>query len=122
VSEAPSIIVAIGHETRLFHAFVTTASVRDDAPSTITLYASTLADLAAFAANDPVLESTAAASPARLVLVDAMELTWQRARCREAGHRLIPADAWSVGPATLQRWLWRRLFAVLCDDPRPHER
>jgi hypothetical protein len=112
VSEAPSIIVTIGHETRLFHAFVTTASVRDDAPSTITLYASALADLAAFAADDLVLEPTAAASPARLVLVDAMELTWQRARCREAGHRLIPADARFVQPATLQRWLWQRLLAV----------
>jgi hypothetical protein len=112
VSEAPSIIVTIGHETRLFHAFVTTASVRDDAPSTITLYASALADLAAFAADDLVLEPTAAASPARLVLVDAMELRWQRARCREAGDRLISADARFVQPATLQRWLWQRLLAV----------
>ncbi len=110
-SGGPSIVVTIGHETRVFHAFITMAPVGYDAPSTITLYVSTRADLAAFAANDPI-ELGIADSCARLVLVDAMELTWQRARCRQAGHRLVPADVGFVGPEMLQRWLWRRLFAM----------
>jgi hypothetical protein len=57
-------------------------------------------------------EPSTAAAPARLVLVDAIELSWQRARYREAGHRLFPADAVLAGSTTLQRWLWRRLFAL----------
>jgi hypothetical protein len=111
MSGAPSIAVTIGSDTRVFCAFVTAASVRHDAPSTITLYSSTVTDLAGFAAEDLVPEPSAAASPARLVLVDAIELSWQRARYREAGHRLFPAGAVLAGPTVLQRWLWRRLVA-----------
>jgi hypothetical protein len=109
VSGGPSVLVTIGHRTCLFHAFVTVASIRFDAPSTITLCVSTLADLTTFAAPYLGLGITATASPARLILVDAMELTWQRARYREAGHRLMPVDRWLVGTTALQRWLWRRL-------------
>jgi hypothetical protein len=112
VSAAPSIVVTIGNDTRVFRAFVTAASVQHDAPSTITLYSSTVTDLAGFAAEDVTPEPSAAASSARLVLVDAIELSWQRARYREAGHRLFPADAVLAGPTTLQRWLWRRLLAM----------
>jgi hypothetical protein len=120
VSGAPSIVVSIGYETRVFHAFVTAALVRHDAPSTITLYRSTLTDLAGFAADEVMLEPPAAASSARLVLVDAMELTWQRAQWCAAGHRSFPADERFVGLATLQRWLWQRLQApdVSGDDLR----
>lgn len=39
------------------------------------------------AAEDVTPEPSAAASSARLVLVDAIELSWQRARYREAGGR-----------------------------------
>ena len=46
----PSIAVTIGRQTRLYHAFVTTAPVELDSPSTVTLYLSTLADVAGFAA------------------------------------------------------------------------
>jgi hypothetical protein len=109
VSGAPSIVVSIGHETRVFHAFVTSAPAVFDAPATLTLYASTWSDLAGFAANDAAFEPVEPQSPVRLVLVDALELTWQRARCHEAGYRLMPADAGFVGLTTLQQWLWRRL-------------
>jgi hypothetical protein len=121
-SSAPSILVTIGQQTRLFHAFVTAASARLDAPSTITLYASTSADLVKFAADDLAIEPAAAASPARLVLVDTMELLWQRARCREAGQRLVSADAWFVGPVTLERWLWRRLQTPTCQESSEGQR
>lgn len=106
--DAPSITVTIGHQTRIFHAFVTSAPVALDAPATLTLCASSSADLAAFAADD-MREPELAQSPARLVLVDAMELMWQRRRWREAGHQLLPADAHLAGLTTLQGWLWGRL-------------
>lgn len=44
----PSIDITIGRQTRLYHAFVTTAPVALDSPSTVTLYTSTLVDLAGF--------------------------------------------------------------------------
>lgn len=105
----PSIVVTIGRQTRLYHAFITSAPCRLDAPATMTLYASTLADVAVFAANEIVFDAGCARSCARLVLVDATELAWQRARCREERHLLAPADAGLVGASTLQQWLWRRL-------------
>ena len=81
----------------------------------MTLYASTLSDVAVFAANEVVLDASGARSCARLVLVDATELAWQRARCREGRHLLAPADAGLVGATTLQHWLWRRLRESLAD-------
>ena len=108
-SRAPGIVVTIGQQSRLYYAFVTSAPCRLDAPATLTLYASTLADVALFAANEVVLDAAHSQAWARLVLVDASELAWQRARCREARHLLAPADAGLVGPSTLQCWLWRRL-------------
>jgi hypothetical protein len=48
---------------------------------------------------------------ARLVLVDAMELAWQRATCRGHHHTFLPADPVLVGLNTLQHWLWQRLRA-----------
>jgi hypothetical protein len=114
-SSAPSILITIGEQTRFFHAYVTSAPRVLDAPATMTLFASTLGDVAGFAAPEFAVEPRTARSPGRLVLVDAMELTWQRARCREAGHRLVPVDAGLVGLTALQRWLWRRL--QMSDDP-----
>jgi len=114
-STAPSIVVTIGRQSRLFHAFVTSAPFRLDAPATLTLYASTLADVAVFAENEIALDATSARSCARLILVDAAELAWQRARCREQRYLLAPADGGLVGANTLQHWLWRRLQRPLGD-------
>jgi hypothetical protein len=122
VSGAPSIIVTIGYETRVFHAFVTSAPVALDAPATLTLYASTSADLANLVGANVTLDAVADQSAARLVLVDGMELTWQRARCREAGHRLVPVDGGFIGLTTLQRWLWRRLLKSPFDEVLNHGR
>jgi hypothetical protein len=115
-SICPSIIVTIGKQTRLYHAFVTSAPCRVDPPSTMTLYAATLGDVAAFAA-DPIEPSVMRArTRARLVLVDATELGWQRARCREAQHVLVPADGGLVSLNTLQHWLWQRLRTPVADE------
>jgi hypothetical protein len=42
------------------------------------------------------------------VLVDALELAWQRAKYRGNQHLLLPADPALVGLNTLQQW-WQRL-------------
>jgi hypothetical protein len=112
----PSIAVTIGRQTRLYHAYVTTAPAALDSPSTLTLYLSTLADVAGFAAN-PVThdarDNGSARAEARLVLVDAGELAWQRARCRGNHHLFAQADPVLVGLTTLQLWLWQRLQAPI---------
>ena len=108
-STTPSIAVTIGRQTRLYHAFITTSPPALDAPSTLTLYAGPLKDIAGLAADDLALETEKAGTPSRLVLIDATELGWQRASCRAKAHRLMPADPILVGFTTLQQRLWQRL-------------
>jgi len=116
-SATPSITVAIGRQARVFHAFVTTAPAALDAPSTVTLYAAGLADVSGLAAEPLRFEAIRAPIPARLVLIDAVEFTWQRARYREAQHLLAAADPVLVGLNTLQHWLWHRLKTGAASDP-----
>ena len=107
----PTIVVAIGRQAQQFHAVVTTAPPPLDAPATLTLYDATLADVSGLAASPPVLHQERADARARLVLVEATEFAWQRARWREAHHLFTPADPVLVNLNTLQRWLWYRLRA-----------
>jgi hypothetical protein len=107
----PSIDITIGRQTRLYHAFVTTAPAALDSPSTVTLYTSTLSDLAGFAASDIPHDNGNGHTGARLVLVDAGELAWHRARCRGHHFVLAPADPVLVSLTSLQHWLWQRLQA-----------
>jgi len=111
LSITPSITVTIGRHTRQFFAFVTTAPVDLDSPGTVTLHAASFADVAGFAADPIADEHARRGVPARLVLVDAMELAWQRAKYHGHQHRLVPADPGLVGLNTLQHWLWQRLKA-----------
>lgn len=111
--DTPSIAVSIGPLTRVYHAFVTTAPASLDAPATVTLYAATVSDVVGMAADPDTLDNARASAPARLVLVDATELAWQRRRYREARHRLTPADPILVGRNTLQHWLWHRFKAPI---------
>jgi hypothetical protein len=110
-SLTPNITVTIGHDTRLYFAFVTTAPADLDSPATITLHASTFSDVAGFAAEPFTHSERLARTAARLVLVDAMELAWQRATYRGHQHLLLTADPVLVGLNTLQHWLWQRLQA-----------
>ena len=111
LSITPSVTVTIGRQTRLYFAFVTTAPVELDSPSTVTLHAATFSDVAGFVADPITCDETRAKTPARLVLVDALELAWQRAKYRGHQHCLLPADRVLVGLNTLQHWLWQRLQA-----------
>ena len=111
LSMTPSIAVTIGQHTRLYFAFVTTAPANLDSPSTMTLHASTFSDVGGFAAEPIAHDELHGRTPARLVLVEAMELAWQRARYRGNQHLLLPADPGLVGLNTLQHWLWQRLQA-----------
>ena len=108
-SITPSIEVTIGRQTRLYHAFITTAPAALDAPSTLTLYAGSLSDVVGFAVDPSSMEAARARTPSRLILIDTTELAWQRARCRTSAHRLAPADPVLMGLNTLQQWLWQRL-------------
>jgi hypothetical protein len=110
-SLTPNITVTIGRQTRVYIAFVTTAPAELDSPASVTLHAAPLADLAGFTADDVTLDNTRGRLPARLVLVDTMELAWHRARCRGHQHLLLSADPVLVGLNTLQQWLWQRLQA-----------
>ena len=111
-SLTPNITVTIGHHTRIYFAFVTTAPAELDSPATVTLHAATVRGRrAGFAAEPITFDSTRGRTPARLVLVDAMELAWQRAKYRGNQHLLLPADPGLVGLNTLQHWLWQRLQA-----------
>lgn len=113
----PHITVAIGQQMRLYHAYITTAPARLDAPSTMTLYESTSSDLASFAIDPDGLDTFRSRTSGRLVLIDAVELAWQRARYAEAGHPLITPDDVLVSLSTLQLWLWQRLKAPFIGDP-----
>jgi hypothetical protein len=106
-----SIEVTIGHQTRLYHAFVTTAPAACDAPSTLTLYAGPLREVVGFAVDPMDLDDARARTPSRLILIATTELAWQRARCRTRAYRIAPADPVLVGRNTLQQWLWQRLQA-----------
>lgn len=108
-SLTPSITVTIGRYTRLYFAFITTAPADLDSPATITLHAGNLSEVSGFAAEPLTLDPGRANSAARLVLVDAMELAWQRAKYRGHQHLLLAGDPVLVGLNTLQHWLWQRL-------------
>ena len=116
LSVTPSISVTIGRQTRLYFAFVTTAPADLDSPSTVTLHAATLSDVAGFAADPITCDTSKAKTPARLVLVDALELAWQRAKYTASHHALLPADRVLVGLNTLQHWLWQRLQAAAASE------
>ena len=114
-SFTPSIEVTIGQETRLYHAFITTAPTTFDAPDTVTLHTAPLSDVSGLAADPVSVDAARARVPARLVLVDSTELVWQRARYREERHVFAPADPVLVGLNTLQHWLWTRIESPTAD-------
>ena len=111
-SLTPNITVTIGHHTRIYFAFVTTAPTELDSPATVTLHAATFSDVVSLAAEPITIDHSRARIPARLVLIDAMELAWQRAKYRGHQHSLLAADPGLVGLNTLQHWLWQRLQAT----------
>ena len=116
LSITPNITVTIGRHTRIYYAFVTSASADLDAPATMTLYAATFADVVGLAADPITHLSDRARTPARLVLVDAIELAWQRARYRGNNHLFVRADPVLIGLNTLQHWLWQRLQAPIASE------
>ena len=115
-SITPSIGVTIGRLTRLYYAYITAAPAALDAPSTMTLCAATLADLAGLAFDEIAFDTCRARTKARLILVDTTERSCQRRRCRENGHFFAEADPVLVGLNKLQDWLWLRLGAPLTEE------
>src|SRR5262245_53273808 len=112
-SITPSIGVTIGRYTRFYHSYITTAPATLDAPSTLTLHMAPLVDMSGLACDAIVFDTCRARTNARLILVDTTERSWQKRRCREHGHLLVPTDPLLVGLNTLQNWLWQRLGSPL---------
>ena len=112
LSITPSITVTIGRHTRQYFAFVTTAPASIDSPATVTLHAGPFADVVGLAADPVTVDELKARIPARLVLIEAFELAWQRAKYRGHQHLMLPADPGLVGLNTLQHWLWQHLQQV----------
>ena len=108
---SPVVDVTIGGQTRVYHAFITTAPVTLDGPSTLTLYESNFADVAGFAANPIPFDRALGRRPARLVLIWSTDLEWQRKRYREGQYLVAPTDPILVGRNELEHWLWHRLAA-----------
>ena len=108
LSTTPSVSVTIGRHTRQYFAFVTTAPDVFDSPATLTLQHGPFREVIAFA-GAPIPHGSIRRATARLVLVDAMELAWQRAKYHGHNCMFLSADARLAGPNTLQQWLWRRL-------------
>jgi hypothetical protein len=108
LSITPSITVTIGRHTRQYFAFVTTAPAALDSPATVTLHAGPFADVIGLAADPVTHDALRARIPARLVLIEAFELAWQRAKYRGHHHLMLRADPGLVGLNTLQHWLWQR--------------
>ena len=106
---APTITVTIGRQTRVYHAFITTAPASYDAPSTLTLHTASLVDVAGLAADPVRLELARRQRSGRLVLVETTQFVWQRARYREGRYLFASADPMLVGLNTLQHWLWQRI-------------
>ena len=108
LSTTPGVSVTIGRQTRQYFAFVTTAPDVLDSPGTLTLQHGPFREVIVFA-GAPIPHDNLHRTTARLVLVDAMEHAWQRAKYH--GHQclFLPADARLAGPNTLQQWLWHRL-------------
>jgi hypothetical protein len=109
LSVIPNITVTIGRHTRQYFAFVTNAPADLDSPGTVTLHSTTMADAVGFAADPITLDAQRGAAPGRLVLIDALELAWQRAKYRGNQHLLLRADPGLIGLNALQHWLWLRL-------------
>ena len=116
ISPTPTIAVTIGRETRLYHAFVTTAPATLDGPRTMTLYEGPFADVSGWAANELSYDAARARTPTRLVLIEASERVWHRASYRGEGHLLAEADSILVGLNTLQHWLWQRLQSPIVGE------
>ena len=98
--------IRVGDETRNYEAFITTAPIAFDRPSTLTLYESSFAKIASYTAEPIPFDRAFGRTEARLVLIDSTELELQQAQYRE-GHYLVAApDPVMVARNTLEDLLW----------------
>jgi hypothetical protein len=116
ISSTPNIVVMIGGHVRVYYAYITTAGLELDGPSTLTLYASTLMVVSRFAADSIEDASSRGNTPARLVLIDLRELASHRAAYRRKRCIFAPANPLVVSPNTLQHCLWQRLQACKASE------
>ena len=112
----PSIEVTIGRETRLYHAFITTAPARLDAPATVTLHTGAALGRVGHGCG-PDLARSDARKCIRRGSCSWTAPSWPgSARDIANGrHLFAPADPVLVGLNTLQHWLWNRIGSPATD-------
>jgi hypothetical protein len=101
--------IRVGEETRNFQAFITTAPIAFDRPSTLTLYESSFAEIASYTAESIPFDRAFGCTEARLVLIDSTELDLQQAQYREGRYLIAAPDPVLVGRNTLEDSLWHHL-------------
>jgi hypothetical protein len=108
---SPTLNVAVfsGGKGRVYAANVTTAGPELDGPSTMTRYASTLADLSRLPADLIAHDSSRNDPPAGLVLIELRELATQRPHILRRTGIFAPAAPVLASPNTRQHWLWQTL-------------
>ncbi len=109
-SPTPNITVTIGHHTRIYFAFVTTAPAELDSPATAR---STRRRLRTWPAS-PLNHSQSMALAAGHRRDWSSSMRWSspgNAHAAAEPHLLLPADPVLLGLNTLQHWLWQRLQA-----------
>src|SRR4029450_11863782 len=85
LTTTPGLTVRIGSTTRQYFAYITTAPAVFDSPAALTMQGGSFRDVIAVAGE--AVPSGLVRQTARLVLIDAMELAWQRAKYR--GHNYL---------------------------------
>ena len=101
---SPAVDVTIGGQTRIYHAFITTAPIALDGPSTLTLYESCFADVAGFAA-DPIPFDRALGNDLRSAGADREHRAGMAARALSRRsvpvHTDRPSPGWTQHPSAL---------------------
>ena len=112
----PSIEVTIGRETRLYHAFITTAppTARRTGHGHVA-HGAALGRVRHGGGSDRIRSHAREVIRHGLCWSTRTELDWQRARYREERHLFAPADPVLVGLNTLQHWLWNRIGSPATD-------
>ena len=112
----PSIEVTIGRETRLYHAFITTApTTARRAGHGHAAHGTALGRVGHGCGSDRARRHAREVHRRGSCSSTRTELDWQRARYREGRHLFAPADPVLVGVNTLQHWLWNRIGSPATD-------
>lgn len=105
---ATAIVVTLGPLTRIYRALCTTAPPAYDAGTSITLWTGAAGQIEQLLGDDRLL-SNDKAQPARLVLVEASQFDWHRARYSSGLYTSAEPDPGVLGAPEIAAELLKRL-------------